>query len=70
MSTISSIFMSKPSAEGKTKIHPIHLIDHMDYSHSDESRGTEGVKSVQKGEKEGICLFYLLQFAHRQLIKA
>lgn len=41
----------------------------MDYSHGEESQGTEGVKSVQKGEKEGICL-YLLQFAHRQLIEA
>lgn len=44
--------MSKPSAEGGNKIHPIHLIDHMDYSHSDESRGTEGVESVQKRGKK------------------
>lgn len=66
MNTISSILMPKPFAEGENKICLFHLIDLMDYSH----RVTEGVKSVQKGEKEGICLFYLLQFAHRQLIKA
>lgn len=49
MNTICPILMSKPSVEGENKIRPIPLIDHMDYSHSDESRGAEGVKSVKKG---------------------
>lgn len=50
MNAISSISMSNACAVGENKIRPIHLIDHMDYSHSDESREHGG---CQVGTKEG-----------------